>query len=346
MAISINQETGDVAMISLPRDLKASPTCTATGKINEVYWCNNMHGDAEEAGAEAIMKEVGGILGIEFQYFAHINWGSLVSIVNTLDGIKVTLDEDISDYGWTGAVFQAGVEYTLNGEQALGLARARHGTTDGDFTRGNSQQKILVGIKDRIYERNISFTDALSLVSSLGDNLRTNLSVSEIKTAIHLTFEFDFNAMRQLPLMDHENNKYYMSYANINGISYVVPSAGVGNYNAIREYVRVNLNNDPVVREQARILILNGSEQVGVAADERDRLRSEEYNVVNIDNIEGDYTADHYIFFTNKDFNGTVESLEKRYNIVAEERFPDGIDATKYDIVIVLGGPKTEVVEE
>ena len=346
MAISINQETGDVAMVSLPRDLKASPTCTATGKINEVYWCNNMKGDQEEVGAQALMKEVGGILGMDFQYFAHLNWGSLVSIVNTLDGIKVTLDEDISDYGWTGAVYKAGQEYTLNGEQALGLARARHGTTDGDFSRGNSQQKILVGIKDRIYEKNISLVDILSLVGSLGDNLRTNLSVSEIKTAAHLTFEFDFNAIRQLPLMDHENNKYYMSYANINGISYVVPAAGVGNYNLIREYVKLNLNNDPVVREQARILVLNGSDAVGVAASERDNLRSEEFNVVDIDNIEGDWPEAHYIFFTDKKYNGTVEALEKRYGTVAIEHFPDGVDTSKYDIVVVIGGPREAAPSE
>ncbi|MDO4612107.1 MAG: LCP family protein, partial [Candidatus Saccharibacteria bacterium] len=143
MAISLNQETGDIVMISLPRDLKASPTCTATGKINEVYWCNNMKGTDEEAGATALMTKVGGILGIEFQYYAHLNWGSLISIVDTLGGIKVTLDEDINDKNWTGAVYKAGVEYTLTGDQALGLARARHGTSGGDFSRGNSQQKIL-----------------------------------------------------------------------------------------------------------------------------------------------------------------------------------------------------------
>ena len=346
MAISINQETGDVAMMSLPRDLKASPTCTATGKINEVYWCHNMYGDKEEEGAQALMKEVGGILGIDFQYFVHINWGSLVTIVDTLGGIKVTLDEDIKDYGGTRAVFDAGVEYTINGEQALGLARARHGTTDGDFSRGNSQQKILVGIKDRVYEKDISLTDTLTLVGSLGDNLRTNLSVSEIKTAIHLSFLFDFDVMRQLPLMDHENHKYYMSYAYINNISYVVPAAGVGNYNQIREYVRVNLNNDPVVREQARVLILNGSDAVGVAATERDALRTEEYNVVNIDNIGGNWPEKHYIFFTDKKFNGTVEALEKRYNTVAEERFPEGIDTEKYDIVVIIGGEREAPVEE
>ncbi|MBQ1528021.1 LCP family protein, partial [Candidatus Saccharibacteria bacterium] len=127
MVISLNQDTGDVAMLSLPRDLKASPTCTATGKINEVYWCNNMEGDNEQAGAEALMAEVGSILGIDFQYYAHLNWGSLVQIVDTLGGVTVTLDEDIEDYYYTGIVFEAGKPYTISGIEAVALARARHG---------------------------------------------------------------------------------------------------------------------------------------------------------------------------------------------------------------------------
>ncbi|MBQ6351350.1 MAG: LCP family protein, partial [Methanobrevibacter sp.] len=173
MVISLDQETGDIAMLSLPRDLKASPTCTATGKINEVYWCNNMDGDNESAGANALMEEVNRILGIDFQYYAHLNWGSLIQIVDALGGITVTLDEDISDYYYTGAVFEAGKEYTINGDQALGLARARHGTESGDFSRGASQQKILVGIKDKVIEKGLSITDIINLASALGDNLRT-----------------------------------------------------------------------------------------------------------------------------------------------------------------------------
>ena len=61
-------------------------------------------------------------------------------------------------YYWTGAVYEPGIAYTLNGEQALGLARARHGTTGGDFSRGASQQKILIGIKNKIFVlKNICF---------------------------------------------------------------------------------------------------------------------------------------------------------------------------------------------
>ena len=249
MMISLNQETGDVVMLSLPRDLKVPGACYA-GKINEVYLCNNQNGNDENSGATALMEAVGDVLGVNFQYYAHLNWGSLVSIVDTLGGITIVLDEDIADYGWTDAVYEAGVEYTINGEEALGLARARHGTMGGDFTRGTSQQKILIGIKNRIFEKNLSLTDMLSLASTLGDNLRTNLSLQELKTLAHLTFEFDFDTIRQITLIDYINGIYYMTTATIDGISYVIPSAGDGNYAEIQNYVHEQLLWTPPVETE------------------------------------------------------------------------------------------------
>ncbi len=240
MILSLNQETGDLAMLSLPRDLKSSPTCTTTGKINEVYWCNNMYGEDEQAGAEALMAEVSSILGIDFQYYAHLNWGSLIQIVDTLGGINITLDEGIYDYYYTGAVFEPGIEYTINGAEALGLARARHGTTSGDFSRGASQQKILIGIKDKIFEKDLNLTDIISLASTLGDNLRTNLSLEEMKTLAHLTWNFDFNNMRQLSLIEPEA---LMTTGTINGISYVLPVGGANYYTRIQEYISEQITN-------------------------------------------------------------------------------------------------------
>ena len=341
MVISLNQETGDVAMLSLPRDLKASPTCTATGKINEVYWCNDMDGLNENAGATALMTEVGSILGIDFQYYAHLNWGSLVSIVDTLGGIKVTLDEDIEDYYWTGAVYQAGIEYTLNGEEALGLARARHGTSGGDFSRGASQQKILIGIKDRIFEKELSLTDIINLASTLGDNLRTNLTVSEIKTAAHLTFNFDFENMRQLSLYPD-----YMTTGTINGISYVLPKSGVGNYGDIQDYVAKMLSNDPRTYEDATILVLNATEELGLAASEREALLSEGYNNIDINDApKGEYQQGYTLYAISDTKTGTKNLLETYYNTTSNSvsELPAGI-SQDYDFVIVIN--KTTSTED
>ncbi|MBR5647992.1 LCP family protein [Candidatus Saccharibacteria bacterium] len=339
MAISLNQETGDIAMASLPRDLKASPTCTATGKINEVYWCNNMYGDNEEAGATALMAEVGSILGIEFQYYAHVNWGSLEQIVNIVDGITVVLDEDIEDYYYTGAVYQAGVEYRLDGAQAVGLSRARHGTVGGDFSRGSSQQKILIGIKNRVIERDFSITDYLSLASALGDNLRTNFSLSELKTLAHLTFDFDFDSMRQIPLFDPGKGVYLFTTGTINGISYVLPAAGVGNYGAVQAQVATLLSNDPRTYENPTILILNAKDEEGLAAAEKAKLEEAGYTVNAIDNTEvkGFELSYNLYALTNKP--GTKQMLEKFYNntyIMSASELPEGI-SRDYDFVIVIG---------
>ena len=348
MMISLNQETGDIAMLSLPRDLKASPTCTSTGKINEVYWCNGGGGDAtteEEAkAASALMAEVGSILGVDFQYYAHLNWGSLVQIVDTLGGITITLDEDIHDYYWTGAVFEAGQEYTINGEQALGLARARHGTLGGDFSRGTSQQKILIGIKNKIFEKDLSITDLLSLASTLGDNLRTNFSLQDIKSLAIFSSEYDLENMRQISLYDPINRIYYMTTGTINGISYVLPAAGVGNYGAIQSYVTTNLSNDPRVYENASIIVLNATETTGLAALVRDALVEEGYQNIAVDNAPaGTYDAQYNIYVLNDKVQGTAKLLESHFNTDTKSAtdLPDGI-TRDYDIVIILGPSSTD----
>lgn len=336
MVISLNQETGDLAMLSLPRDLKVSRTCTATGKINEIYWCNNMDGDDEAAGNQAIMDEVGEILGIEFQYYVHVNWGSLVDIVNTLGGITVTLDEDIEDYAYTKAVFEAGVPYTINGEEALGLARARHGTASGDFSRGASQQKILIGIKDKLLEKSLSIPELLSLASTLGDNLRTNFSIDELKTFAHLLSDLDLSSMRQISLIEPER---LMTTDNINGISYVIPSAGVGNYTKIQTYIEKMFSNDPRDYEDATILVLNGTDTPGLASTEQSNLEEDGYNNIDIDDApEGEYTDKYTLYSLSDTAPGTKKLLEEKYNISAKtlEELPESIDTT-YNFVIIIG---------
>ena len=353
MAISIDQKTGDIVMISLPRDLKVSDRCTGTGKINEVYWCHNLNDDNEEGGARALMDTVTEVLGIDFQYYAHVNWGSLIQIVNAIDGITVTMDETIEyDYVDGDGVNHVEMIYentptTINGYQALGIARARHQTRMGDFSRGNSQQKILIGIKDQIYSKNLGFDTLLGLFNTLGDNLRTNFSISNIKTTIKLTYDFDFNSTRQVPLVDYDSGLYYFSTANINGISYVIPSAGVGNYYAIRNRVKEQLSDNPIVREAARITILNGTDTAGLAGTAKAELEAEGYTVVGVDNApEGTYEG-VTIYALNERVTGTVQALKKYYGVQFEEYDPpEGVETEGVDIIIILGDEKEQPATE
>lgn len=342
MVVSLDQETGDVAIVSLPRDLYAGYTCTATSKINEVYWCNNQYGDNETAGAQALQAKIKEILGIDTQYWLHMNWGALVNIVDTLDGITITLDEDINDQWYTGAVYSAGVPYTINGYDALGLSRARHGTEYGDFSRAASQQKILIGIKNKVVEKGLGLSDALNIISAVGDNLRMDFNMSEIKTGMHLLETFDLGNIRQIPIWD--DNTHYMTFGQKDGISYVIPTAGFGIYGPLQDYVSQQLKSNPAEREGAVIIVYNGSGEDGVAGQERELLEEKGYKVKEIANApEGEhkFIEDIELYDTSEGLKpDTKKALEKFYGVEAKDMslLPNGISPVGYDFIIVVGG--------
>lgn len=339
MVVSVDQKTKDVALLSLPRDLKVTAACSA-GKVNEVYWCNNKSGTDEEGGAQAMMKEIGAILGVDFQYYAHVNWASLIDIVDTIGGITVTLDEDINDYGWTGAVAKAGEPMEINGEQALGLARARHGTAGGDFTRGNTQQKIVGGIVDKVISNGLGISEAFNLLNILGDNLRSNFSADNIKAGMRLLSGFSVESIRQVPLIDYSNGINYMTTAMINEISYVVPTAGQNNYQDIQEYVKQMFSSDPKAREGAKIAVYNATNEYGVAGAERNRLVDAGFTINTVGDANTETCAQKYCLFAiNEDKPETKKALEEFYGmqVLGPEELPDGVATSGLDFVILVG---------
>ena len=341
MVLSIDQNTKDVAMISLPRDLKTT-TCTATGKINELYFCANKNNDNELGGANRLRDRVSTVLGIEIQYYVHINWMSLIQIVDAIGGITVTVDEDIND-DWTKTYIKADTPVNLNGEQALGLARARHGTANGDFTRGNSQQKILIAIKDKISSMNLNIGDIINIANILGDNLRTDFNSDTLYAGAKIFTETSFESIRQIPLTGAGTN--YFTTGEIKGISYVYPTAGIENYENIKKYIKQSLVKNPIILENAQIEILNGSGIADIEKLERAELERSVFSVRKIGNApSGQYFEKIYLYaLTNKP--ATKEKLETYYNIKAEgpESLPSGIDTNGIDFVVILGvGYSTE----
>ena len=344
MVVSFDQDTQDVALLSLPRDLKVPMACMA-GKVNEVYMCNNQNGQDEEAGAKALMTQLTAVLGIDFQYWAHVNWGSVAEIVDSLGGITVVLDEDVSDYYYTTIVIKAGVPTHLSGVEAVALARARHGTIGGDFSRGNSQQKIVEGIVREFVNNGVNITEALSLLNILGDNLRTNFSTDNIKAGVKLASSFNMGNIRNVQLINYNTNTYYVTTANINGLSYVVPSAGAGDYSAIHRYVSQMFSSDVAVREGGSIAIFNATSTSGLAGAERVQLETKNFTVSTIgDASEGSCGEKYCLYALNEAMPGTKAALEERYGVTAlgVDALPAGIWSGVADFVLVIGGVDEE----
>ena len=338
MLVSIDQKEDDVAMISLPRDLYVGKTCTSTGKVNEVYYCANLNGNDEESGAKALMNTMKDIFDVDVQYYIHLDWAALVQVVDSIGGITVTLDEDIEDT-WTNTFIKKGEPVNLNGEKALGLARARHGTEMGDFTRGNSQQKILGAIQQKIVQNGLDLGSALGLVEAIGDNIRMNFTLEELKTAYLIAKDLNLDQMRQIPLIDYKNDIVYLKTAEMNGISYVIPTTGFDSYTLIQQYVAKMISSNPAVREDANILVLNGSGVVGAASTEQSKLQKEGYQKVTAaDAPDGDYKEAFAVYNVTGKTPQTAQALAEKYGTEAKpaDQLPAGVDTT-FDVVIIVG---------
>ncbi len=242
MIASLDQESGDIKTVSLPRDLKIN-TCTSTNKINEIYYCNYSKNDGseesrqkyEKVAAEALKTEVEELLDISIQYYAHVNWQALVQVIDAIGGIDVafvykgdewsgeevaieTTDKrglaDIYDKSCKCYLvkYDSNKSYHLNGAQALGVARARNdfggwGAAGGNFSREQFQQKILQAVIVKAKQTNFA-TDLMAVLKikdAVGDNVRMNFKDSEFKTILSLSGKIDLGNMETISLQNTDD---------------------------------------------------------------------------------------------------------------------------------------------
>ncbi len=377
MLLSVNQETGDAKAVNLPRDLKAVRTCTATGKLNEVYFCEYqkaVKGSAEEKrkaeaeGARKLAAVFEDVLGIKVHYRVHANWGAVTKIVDAIGGIdvvfvygdqtwdgdettiKTTSPKGLADNyrnGKYGIQYPNGQVVHLGGWQALGVARVRnahggYGAANGNFSREYFQQRVLEAIVHTAKKKNIT-SDVFAVMKikdAVGDNLRTDVKDTELKTFIKLANTLNLAKIDNISLYSTDDKPSpLMTTATINKISYVIPSAGVGNYANIHSYIKRKFSAEPFTAENAQIAVLNGTSAYGVASKEKSYLEGKGYIVKSTGNAPSDQSGFDgvRIYQKNKKLTKTAEALKKLYKVDPKTEIPDSLKSTEADFIVIVG---------
>ena len=379
MLLSFDQEKGDAKAISLPRDLK-SKTCTSTNKINEVFWCEYMNvkkdSDAEtkmryeEQGAVKLEEAFEEVLGVDIQYHVHVNWQAMVQIVDAIGGIDVVFVYE--DQTWDGDEvtikttdkrglaegsgrryiyqYKNGEVVHLTGEWALAVARSRnahggYGAAGGNFSREYFQQRIIEAIIKKAKQSNLTsnWTASYGILKAVGDNVRTNFQDNEMKTLMKVADTVDFKTLETISLIEPEDGSpALLTTGMINGISYVLPTAGVGNYNKIHSYVKKKLSNS-FEGEEAQVVVLNGTTAYGVASNEKTKLEDNGYSVKSSGNApEGVGGFDGVrLYRLTDDKPKTADALKERYETDFEETVPEALSSYECDYIVVIGGGYT-----
>src|SRR5690606_11605349 len=187
MVASINTETGDTALFSLPRNLQYTPMPEGPlreaypdgyhGEPEAEYWLSSMYRNVpaefpeyfegiKDPGAEAMKLVVGEALGLDISYYVMVNLQGFQTLVDALGGVEIDVPYRIptgtKKLAWGGCSepsnwIEKGENQHLDGYHALWFARARCGPppVDDDYERMRRQRCVIGAIAQQFNPFNV-----------------------------------------------------------------------------------------------------------------------------------------------------------------------------------------------
>lgn len=189
MVVHIDAGRKKATVVSIPRDtLVTRPSCPLkSGGSTAVAYHAMFNSAYSVGGAVCAVKTVESITNVRMDHYLEIDFSGFAKLVNALGGVTVTTDEDINDDD-SHLHLKAGT-HTLNGKQALALARTRHGIGDGsDLGRIGLQQKLVKALLEQISSTNL-FTDPAKLYTvaeAVTSSLTTDTGLDSLSELVGL----------------------------------------------------------------------------------------------------------------------------------------------------------------
>jgi len=119
-------------LISIPRDSYVPIPGHGENKINAAL---------AYGGPTLLVQTVENVTGLRINHYMGIGFGGLVSVVNTVGGVRICLSSAIQD-SYSGVNLSKGC-HNLNGTQALAFVRDRHSFATSDLQRIQDQRAFL-----------------------------------------------------------------------------------------------------------------------------------------------------------------------------------------------------------
>lgn len=157
MVVHIDEGRTGATVVSIPRDtLVTRPSCPLESGGSTAVAYNVMFNSAYAVGGPVCaVKTVESMTDVRMDHYMEIDFAGFAKLVDALGGVTVTTDEDIDDED-SHLKLAAGTHH-LDGEQALALARTRHGIGDGSDSAASASSRSGEGLLDQI-----SSTDLLT----------------------------------------------------------------------------------------------------------------------------------------------------------------------------------------
>ena len=189
MLLHISKDRKDAVVVSFPRDLLVSiPECpNPEGGMFSAKNRQQINSSIGYGGVACTHLTVQEFTGLEIPFVAMIDFRGVIEMSNAVGGVEVVIDKPISD-AYSNFYIDAGT-HTLQGAQALGFLRTRHGIGDGsDLARISNQQLFLTSLFNKIKEDGTLSNPIrlYSLSSAAARNMKLSESMTDLATMVTL----------------------------------------------------------------------------------------------------------------------------------------------------------------
>ena len=208
MIVTVNPQSKKILMTSIPRDYYV--TLANKGKKDKLT-------HAGLAGVENSVKTLENFLDIDINYYARVNFTSLIQMVDALGGIEVYSDQDIPKLGIHEGINQ------MDGKKALSFSRERYSYKSGDNHRVQNQQKVLEAMLNKMMSPAI-ITNYSSILDHIDGCFETNMTSDEITSLIKMQLS-DMSSwdIQQIQLQGHGAMLTGGAYMPGNRLYYMIP---------------------------------------------------------------------------------------------------------------------------
>jgi LCP family protein required for cell wall assembly len=245
IVLSVDVETGHVALFGIPRNMVGVPLPPESadafrdgrfpGLLNALYVYAMGHpghfpgGDAR--GFRAVTGAVQELVGVRLDGVVVVNLAGFVRLVDAIGGLWIDVPERLVDRNYpledgSGHLrldIKPGCQL-LDGRMALAYARSRH--QDSDYGRMRRQQAVLVALARQV-DPIALLPKVPKLLEIASDNLWTTIRRSEVRTMAELAARADTGHVRTVRFVPSRYPSHLDS-AEIGRIRHVVRSAFEG----------------------------------------------------------------------------------------------------------------------
>jgi LCP family protein required for cell wall assembly len=351
MLLTIDPITKTAGMMSIPRDLWVEIPGYGHGRINTAYFLGEQ--DRLPGGGPALAVEtVEKFLGVPIQYYVQIDFYAFIKMIDHLGGVEVDVPESIRVDpialidGKNSIILEPGTRQ-LNGELTLAYARARE-SEGADFDRAARQQQVALAIRNKILRLNMIPTliaKAPALYNELAEGINTNMSLEQMIALGVLAMQIEpGNIARGViappEMVTFERVLYGGEQADvlkpvpdkIRELRDQIFAAESG----IGPAIEVSAPADAADIEDARIAVLNGAGEEGLAGKFADELTALGFNVTEVANADRmDYPTTRIIDYTGNPYTTQylVDLMDLTQSQILFQTLPDN----EIDLALVVG---------